>query len=106
MSKVKPPIAKQIFKKLSIHNDDRIDPYYWMNDRENKDVIDYLNTENAYCDYQLKGTKSFQTELFDEMKSRIKEDDSSVPYKYNGYWYIVKYEKDKDYPIYIRRKDN
>ncbi len=51
-------------------------------------------------------TKDFQTDLFEEMKARIKEDDSSVPYKYNGYWYITKFEKGKDYPIYTRKKDS
>lgn len=99
-----PPIAKKIPKELSIHNDVRIDNYYWLNDRENPEVIKYLEEENAYCDTMMAHTKDFQQDLFEEMKSRIKEDDESVPYKYNGYWYIVKFEKGKDYPIYIRRK--
>jgi len=68
-------------------------------------VIDYLNKENDYYDAHTAHTKKFQTSLFEEMKSRIKEDDSSVPYKYNGYWYITKYEKGKDYPIYTRKKE-
>ena len=99
------PIAKKLPKELSIHNDNRIDDYYWMNDRENPEVIDYLNAENTYFEEMTAHTKDFEQCLFEEMKARIKEDDESVPYKYNGYWYIVKYETGKDYPIYIRKKD-
>jgi len=99
------PIAKQIPKNLTMHDDVRVDEFYWLNDRENPEVIDYLNKENDYYNAHTGHTKKFQTDLFDEMKSRIKEDDSSVPYKYNGYWYITKYEKGKDYPIYTRKKE-
>jgi oligopeptidase B len=101
-----PPIAKQIPKELVAHNDVRIDNYFWLNDRDNPDVIDYLEQENEYCDSMMKHTKQFQKDLFEEMKSRIKEDDESVPYKYNGYWYIVKFETGKNYPIYLRRKES
>jgi oligopeptidase B len=101
-----PPIAKQIPKELVAHNDVRIDNYFWMNNRENPEVIQYLEEENAYCDQALKHTEQFQNDLFEEMKARIKEDDQSVPYKYNGYWYIVKFETGKGYPIYIRRKES
>ena len=101
---IKSPVAEKKPKTLSIHGDDRIDNYYWMNDREDPEVIDYLNAENEYYEESTSHTKAFQNELFEEMKSRIKEDDSSVPYKLNGYWYQVKYETGKDYPIYTRRK--
>jgi len=100
------PIAKKIPHKLEIHGDVRTDNYFWMKDRAHPEVIDYLNKENEYCDSQMKHTKSFQKDLFEEMKARIKEDDSSVPYKYNGYWYITKFEKGKDYPIYTRKKES
>ena len=102
----KAPFAKQIPKKLTIHDDVRVDEFYWLNDRENPEVIDYLNKENDYYNAHTAHTKDFQVSLFEEMKSRIKEDDSSVPYKYNGYWYITKFEKGKDYPIYIRKKES
>jgi len=98
------PIAKKKPTKLEKHGDVRIDEYYWMNDRENQEVLDYLNAENAYYEQMTSHTQKFQEELFQEMKSRIKEDDSSVPYKYNGYWYITKYGKGQEYPIYLRRK--
>ena len=75
-----------------------------MNERENQEVIDYLNEENTYYNDLTSHTKDFQVELFEEMKSRIKEDDSSVPYFYNGYYYITRFEKGKDYPIYGRKK--
>jgi oligopeptidase B len=101
---ISPPIAKVIPKTLEKHGDIRIDNYYWLNDRENPEVIDYLNQENAYYNTMTAHTKDFQKDLFDEMKSRIKEDDASVPYLYNGYYYITRTEKDKDYPIYSRKK--
>ncbi|WP_422104620.1 S9 family peptidase [Winogradskyella sp.] len=99
-----PPSAKKKAYTLEKHGDVRIDNYFWMNDREDSEVIAYLNAENAYCDLQMAHTKDFQNDLFEEMKARIKEDDSSVPYKYNGYWYITRFEKGKDYPIYTRKK--
>ena len=100
------PIAKKIEKKLEKHGDIRIDNYYWLNDRENPEVIEYLNQENEYTKTVLQPTEEFQAKLFEEMKSRIKEDDSSVPYKMNGYWYLTEFQKGKEYPIHKRRKDN
>ncbi|MFY0481329.1 S9 family peptidase [Flavobacterium sp. PLA-1-15] len=98
------PIAKIIPKTIEKHGDKRIDNYYWLNDRENPEVIDYLNKENDYYNKMTAHTKQFQKDLFEEMKSRIKEDDESVPYLHNGYYYITRYEKGKDYPIYSRKK--
>ena len=97
------PTPKKEDKLLKIHGDTRVDPYYWLNNRENPEVISYLEEENKYSQSVLKSTKKFQKELFDEMKGRIKEDDSSVPYLLNGYWYITRYEKGKEYPIYTRK---
>ena len=102
---VSAPIAKKIEKKLSIHNDIRVDNYFWLNQREDQEVLNYLNAENDYTNSVLKHTEGFQKALFEEMKSRVKEDDQSVPYKLNGYWYITRYEVGKDYPIYTRKKD-
>lgn len=98
-----PPDATVKEKELSIHEDTRIDPYYWLNDRDNADVIQYLEDENAYTKAVLKPTEKLQKDLFEEMKGRIKEDDSSVPYFLNEYWYIQRYETGKDYPIYTRK---
>jgi oligopeptidase B len=104
--KIKAPIAKKIPHELEKHGDVRIDNYFWMKDREHPEVINYLKEENAYYETETTHTKAFQKSLFEEMKARIKEDDSSVPYKYNGYWYITRFEKDKDYPIYTRKKES
>ncbi len=98
------PRARKIPKELTIHGDTRIDPYYWLNDRDNPEVIAYLKQENAYYKAATAHTRDFQKKLFAEMKSRIKEDDMSVPYKQNGYWYATRYETGKEYPIYTRKK--
>ena len=103
---MKPPIASKKEKILEKHDDKRTDNYYWLKEKDNKSVLDYLKSENDYNDKLTSHTKDFQKDLFEEMKSRIKEDDQSVPYKYNGYWYITRYEKGKGYPIYSRKKDS
>ena len=103
-TKIQPPIAKIIPKQLEKHGDVRTDNYYWLNERENPEVIEYLNKENEYYQQSTAHLKEFQTQLFEEMKSRIKEDDTSVPYFYNGYFYVTRYEIGKDYPIYTRKK--
>ena len=100
-----PPIAKKINKELTIHNDTRVDPYYWLNKREDPEVIAYLEAENAYKEQMLAHTKEFQGKLFDEIKGRIKQEDQSVPYKENGYYYIARFEKGSEYPIYSRKKE-
>ncbi|MDO4880530.1 MAG: S9 family peptidase [Capnocytophaga sp.] len=102
--KIQPPVAKKIPHRLEKFDNVRIDNYYWLNERENPEVIRYLNEENTYYQQKTAHTKEFQEKLFEEMKSRIKEEDSSVPYFYNGYWYITRYETGKDYPIYTRKK--
>ena len=104
LKNISTPVAKIIPKTLEKHNEKRVDNYFWLNDRENPDVIDYLNQENTYYDAMTADTKGFQKELYKEMKARIKEDDQSVPYLYNGYYYITRFETGKDYPIYSRKK--
>ncbi len=105
MIKAEAPVAKKVPKELTNHNDTRVDDYYWLKDRDNEEVISYLEKENAYYNALTEHTKVFQETLFEEMKSRIKEDDSSVPYKQNGYWYVFRYETGKEYPIYSRHKE-
>lgn len=113
----KAPIAEKEPKELTVHGDTRIDNYFWMRltdeqktaknkDEQTKKVEAYLEAENDYFDKVTSDTKDFQESLFQEMKGRIKEDDSSVPYKNNGYFYITRYEKGKQYPIYSRKKGN
>ena len=98
------PIAAKIEKKLEKHGDVRIDNYYWLNNREDSNVIDYLNAENDYYNDLTAHTKDFKKALFLEMKGRIKEDDESVPFKKNGYYYISKFKKGDQYPIHSRKK--
>ena len=99
------PQARKIPKKLEIHGDPRVDDYYWMNQREDPEVIAYLEQENDYYKRNTNHTKEFRHEIFEEMKARIKEDDESVPYKYNGYWYKTRFETGKEYPVYTRWQD-
>ncbi|MGJ8742870.1 S9 family peptidase [Polaribacter sp.] len=112
----KAPIAEKIPTKLEKHNDVRIDNYFWMRlsdeqklseikDEHTSKVVDYLNAENNYYEEVTGYTKVFEEELFQEMKGRIKEDDASVPYKDNGYFYITRYETGNQYPIYSRKKE-
>ena len=99
-----PPICEVQEKLLSKHNDNRVDNYYWLNDRNNPKVIDYLNKENDYTDFKLKDTEKFQSDIFLELKGRIKDDDESVPYKYNGYLYWKKFKKGDEHPVYLRKE--
>ncbi|MDI1317933.1 S9 family peptidase [Flavobacterium sp.] len=103
-AKIKPPVAKIIPHQIEKHGHVRTDDYYWMNQREKPEVIEYLNQENEYYRQSTAHTEAFQKDLFEEMKARIKEDDESVPYLFNGYYYITRFEKGKDYPIHSRKK--
>jgi len=99
MSKIKKPRApkaKKIPKELSIHGDTRIDNYYWLNNREDQNVIDYLNKENTYREALMAHTEDFQASLFKEIVGRIKQTDMSVPYKKDGYYYFTRYEEGKE----------
>ena len=101
-----PPSAEKHSFQLKKHDDIRIDPYYWLRERENPEVIDYLERENDYYQKMTTDTESFRKDFFVELKNRIKEEDNSVPYFYNEYWYITRFEKGKQYPIYTRKKDS
>lgn len=114
---VKTPKAEIQAKSLTIHNSTRIDNYFWMRltdkqktaknkDAQTQKVETYLNSENEYFDKVTASTNNFQEELFEEMKGRIKEDDTSVPYFLNNYFYITRFEKGSQYPIYSRKKEN
>ena len=116
MTKIdKPPTALKIPHKLTMHGDTRLDNYYWMRltddqkiakekDAQTQDVVDYIADENKYTQSSLSHTKKLQNTIFDEMVSRIKKDDESVPYLKNGYYYYSRFEKDQEYPIYCRKK--
>ena len=112
---VQAPVAEKIPHDLVAHGATRVDPYYWMKlseeqknatskDEQTKKVIDYLTAENEYLEAKLKHTADLQEQLYNEMVGRIKQDDESVPYRDNGYWYYHRYEKGKEYPVYCRKK--
>jgi oligopeptidase B len=98
--------AGKPFELVSAHGHKRSDPYYWLRERENPEVIAYLEAENAYYDSMTAHTRPLQDKLFAEMKGRIVEDDQSVPVRRGDYFYYVRYVKGGEYPIYARRKGN
>ena len=95
---------RKVKELLSAGGDKRADEYYWLQERENPAVRTYLEAENRYADTVLAPVKALREKLYEELKSRIKEDDQSVPYFKNGYWYVVRFETGKEYPMYTRRK--
>ena len=101
-----PPMAEQRPHMVTAPAGDRDDPWYWLRDdeREDEDMLAYLNAENEYSDAVMAPLSDLQDDLFEEMRGRIVEDDSSVPVFDNGYWYYTRYESGKEYPIYARRE--
>ncbi len=98
------PKAARIDQQLTTHGHTRTDPYYWLREREDPQVLAYLEAENAYTEVRMKDTRKLQNTLYKEMVGRIKQDDASVPYRMNGYLYYQRYEKGKEYPIYCRKE--
>ena len=90
---------------ITVHGHTRVDPYYWLRERDNPEVIKYLQAENAYTEAVLAPYSSLRETLYREIVSRIKKDDVTVPYRLRGYWYYIRYEGEKEYPVYCRRKD-
>ena len=99
-----PPTVRQIPTRLEAHGQVRIDEFYWLNQRENPEVIHYLEAENAYTDSVMAHTKAFQDTLFEELKGRIRQNDASVPYRLDGYYYYSRFEEGKEYAIYCRKR--
>jgi len=90
--------------RLELHGDVRIDNYFWLKERDNPEVIAYLDAENAYTEKVMAPMQGMQELLFDEIKSRIKEDDESAPYKRGDYFYYYRFVEGSEYPIYARKK--
>lgn len=107
-SLVMPPKANKVPHVMTDHGDTRTDNYYWLRDDSRKDpkVLDYLNAENAYTESVMKEGKALEETLFNEMVSRMAQNDESVPYIYNGYTYRTIYQEGKDFPIYQRKPVN
>jgi oligopeptidase B len=103
---VRPPVAKKEPFELTAHGHTRVDNYYWLRERESPEVIAYLEAENAYKDKFMEHTRELQDELFEEIKSKIKQEDESVPYVKNGYWYYSRTVPDTEYYLVCRKKDS
>jgi oligopeptidase B len=103
----KPPVAAVRPHPVDSPFGVRIDPYYWLRDdeRNNPDVLAYLNAENAFRERSMLKAKPLEDALYDEIYARLKQDDSTVPYRKNGYWYSTRFEPGKEHPIFVRRKD-
>ncbi len=101
-----PDVAKRPHTVKAPFGAERQDEYYWLRDdkREDADMLAYLQAENAYTDALMAPLKPLQDKLYAEIVGRIKQDDSSVPYRERGYWYYTRYETGKDYPVHARRK--
>ncbi|MCP3981926.1 MAG: S9 family peptidase [bacterium] len=103
---VAPPVAKVDPFSLEQHGHERVDNYYWLKEREDPEVIDYLEQENEYTAALMQHTEDLQEALFEEIKGRIKQDDASVPYRFDDYFYYTRYEDGKEYPFYCRKRDS
>ena len=105
--KLDPPRAAQKPHVVESPNGNRYDEYYWLRDdkRENPEMLAYVKAENAYTDAVLGHTKPLETKIYGEIIGRLQQDDSTVPYRMNGYWYFKRFETGKEYPIYARRRD-
>jgi oligopeptidase B len=100
---VRPPVARRDPRIDIVHGDRREDDYFWLRRKEDPEVSAYLEAENAYTDAVMKPTEAFQARLYDEMLARIKEDDTSVPFRRGGHFYYARTETGKQYPIYCRK---
>jgi len=105
-AEIEAPVAEQRPYEVSAPAGDRQDPWYWLRDdeRQDPDVLAYLTAENEYTDARMAHLSDLKSDLVDELRGRIAEDDSSVPVFDNGYWYYRRYESGKEYPVYARRE--
>src|SRR5690554_3852973 len=99
-----PPVAEVIPDTFNNFGQQRIDSYYWIRDKNNPNIIEYLTAENAYTDTVMASTKALQETIFNEIVGRIKEDDETYPSFRDGYYYYSRTEKGKQYRTYCRRK--
>ena len=98
-----PPRAAMLPTTMEKHGHVRVDPYHWLRERENPDVLAYLREENAYARGVMAHRLTFEDNLFAEIKQRIRQDDSSVPVKYDDYYYYTRYEEGNEYPVCCRK---
>ena len=98
-----PPVAAVRPHQLTAHGQTRNDDYFWLNDREDPEVIAYLEAENAYLEAMTERLDPLREKLFQEMKGRLKEDESSAPYELRGYWYYTRFLEGQEYALHCRR---
>lgn len=101
---MQPPKAKQIPYEHRIHDDVRQDPYYWLKDSDNQEVIDYLEEENKYFKHKLSSLQAQSDQIFEQMVERIPESEEVVPVKRGPYFYYSRLEKEQQYEIYARKR--
>src|SRR5215217_2240796 len=99
-----PPVAKKIAKSTAIHGETLVDNYYWLREKNNPEVVSYLEAENAYTTAIMKPTENFQAALYKEMLGRIKQTDVNVPYRNGDYFYYSRTEEGKQYSIFVRKR--
>lgn len=97
------PVARKIPKEFVEHGTSRIDDYYWLREKQNPEVIAHLEAENAHTEEVMIDTKELQETLYEEMKGRMNENDTSAPYKHGDYFYYSRTEEGKQYPIFCRK---
>ncbi|MEM1413052.1 MAG: oligopeptidase B, partial [Pseudomonadota bacterium] len=102
----KEPRAEKRPHEMTLHGITRVDEYHWLrdDDRNDPEMLAYLEQENAWFKQEIAHTEKLQETLYEEMTGRLDPDESSVPYEQDGYWYYSRYEPDKEYAIYARKK--
>ncbi len=98
------PSAPKRPQELSKHGDVRNDPWFWLRDIDDPGTLEYLKAENAYTEAIMEPERALQGALFEEMRGRIKEDDSTVPQKDGDYYYYTRFEEGNQYPIFCRKR--
>jgi oligopeptidase B len=101
---LQPPIAKKRPVQLTQHGRVRVDDYFWLNQREDPEVIAYLEAENSYTEAAVRVTEGLRQTLFEEIKGRIKQTDETVPYRLDDHWYYTRHEEGKDYALHCRKR--
>ncbi len=99
------PMVQSIPKKLVAHGHTRIDPYYWLRRRDDKEVVAYLEAENEHAREILAHARGLEDTLFEEIKGRIKQTDSTAPHRDGAYYYYTRFEDGREYPIYCRKRE-
>ena len=104
MSDAQPPRAPREARDVSVHGDPRIDEYHWLRERDDPRTLAYLKAENAWAEAWLAPHAALEETLYQEMLSRIQQDDDSVPMRKGAWWYSTQTRHGEQYPHYLRRR--